>query len=73
MDWKTIEKISEETGLSTEALRALKKRGTFREKLHWVKAPNGRIFLSYSAIQNWITGNSKSINSIRGQLHATTN
>jgi hypothetical protein len=66
MDWKTIEKISEETGLSAESLRALKKRGIFREKLHWVKAPNGRIFLSYSAIQNWIAGNSKSVNCIRG-------
>ncbi len=65
MDWKTIDKISEETGLSSESLRALKKRGIFREKLHWVKAPNGRIFLSASAIQNWITGNSNNVKSIR--------
>ncbi len=54
MQWKTIEKVSEQTGLSRESLRALKKRGIFREKIHWVKAPNGRIFLSVTAIENWI-------------------
>lgn len=58
MVWRTIDKISEETGLTAESLRALKKRGVFREKIHWVKAPNGRIFLNSIAIENWITGNS---------------
>lgn len=55
MQWKTIERVSEESGLSRESLRALKKRGIFREKIHWVKAPNGRIFLNTTAIENWIT------------------
>jgi len=55
MKWQTIERVAEDSGLSRESLRALKKRGVFREKIHWVKAPNGRIFLNINAIENWIT------------------
>lgn len=56
MHWKTLEKVSEESGLSKEALRALKKKGQLREKVHWVKAPNGRIFLNTKAIESWLLG-----------------
>lgn len=54
MNWKTIQKVSEETGMSEESLRALKKKGVLREKIHWVKAPNGRILINIPAFEKWM-------------------
>ena len=54
--WKTIEKVSQETGLTKNSLYALKKKGCLREKTHWVKAPNGRIFFDSISLQAWIEG-----------------
>jgi len=56
MQWKTLEKVSEESGLSKESLRALKKKGALLENIHWEKAPNGRIFFNVLAFENWIMG-----------------
>ena len=57
MNWKTIQKVSEETGMSEESLRALKKKGSLREKIHWVKSPNGRILINVPAFEKWmVTG-----------------
>jgi hypothetical protein len=56
MKWKTLDKFSEESGMSKEAIRALKKKGIWREKLHWVKAANGRIFINVGAVEQWIEG-----------------
>ncbi len=56
MNWVTLEKISEQSGLTKESLRALKKKGILREKIHWIKAPNGRIFLNVKAVENWVLG-----------------
>lgn len=56
MNWKTIEKISEESGLSKESIRALKKKGMLREQVHWIKSPNGRILLNVTAFENWLCG-----------------
>ncbi|OMH28121.1 hypothetical protein [Motiliproteus sp. MSK22-1] len=58
MKWKTLEKVSEESGLSKESLRALKKKGQLREKIHWVKSPNGRILLNIEAVEAWLIGQS---------------
>mgnify|MGYP000604422282 CR=1 FL=1 len=55
MHWKTIEKVSSECGLSKESLRALKKKGVLRERVHWVKAPNGRILINAPALEKWMT------------------
>jgi hypothetical protein len=52
----TIEKFAELTGLSTEAIRQYKKKGQWREKIHWYKAPNGRIFIKIKAAYAWIEG-----------------
>lgn len=65
MRWQTIEKVSSEIGLSTESIRALKKRGIFREKIHWVKAPNGRIFINPDEVQKWIAGENLNIQKSR--------
>jgi hypothetical protein len=56
MNWITLEKVSEQSGLTKESLRALKKKGILREKIHWIKAPNGRIFLNVQAVENWVLG-----------------
>ncbi|RDE18970.1 hypothetical protein DV711_15285 [Motiliproteus coralliicola] len=56
MKWKTIDKFSAESGMSKESIRALKKKGIWREKIHWIKAANGRIFINYLAVEAWIEG-----------------
>jgi len=42
--------------MTKESVRALKKRGQWREKIHWKKAPNGRIFINTVAVEKWIQG-----------------
>lgn len=56
MKWKTIDKVSEETGFSQEAIRALKKKGVLRQFIHWIKAPNGRIVINSMEFERWIEG-----------------
>ena len=56
MKWKTLDKFSEESGMSKESIRALKKKGVWREKVHWTKAANGRIFINIVAVEKWIEG-----------------
>ena len=53
MKWQTLAKFSEETGMTKESIRALKKRGKWREKIHWKKV-NGRIFINVVAVEKWI-------------------
>lgn len=52
----TIEKCAELYGLSQEAIRQYKKKGQWRQGIHWVKAPNGRIFIKLKAVDAWIEG-----------------
>lgn len=52
--WISISKCSEKLGVSEEAIRALKKKGYWREQTHWVKAPNGRIFINVKGVDEWI-------------------
>lgn len=52
----TIKKCSELTGLTEEAIRQLKKKGQWREEVHWTKGPNGRIFINLKAVDEWIQG-----------------
>jgi len=54
MKWKTLDKVAEESGLTKESLRALKKKGILRERIHWIKAPNGRIMLDVAAFEQWL-------------------
>lgn len=56
MNWKTLDKFSQESGMTKESIRALKKKGHWREKIHWRKAPNGRIFINTLAVEKWIQG-----------------
>ena len=52
----TIKKFAELTGLTEEAIRQYKKKGQWREKIHWIKAPNGKIFIITKAAYAWIQG-----------------
>jgi len=52
----TIEKCAELYGLTVNAIRQYKKKGQWREKIHWIKAPNGRIFIRLKAVDAWIEG-----------------
>ncbi len=54
MKWISIKKCSDSYGISEEAIRALKKKGYWREQTHWVKAPNGRIFINVKGVDQWI-------------------
>lgn len=56
MKWISIQKCAELYGITEEAIRALKKKGDWREQTHWVKAPNGRIFINVKKVDEWIEG-----------------
>ncbi|MFZ1852797.1 MAG: MerR family transcriptional regulator [Nitrosomonas sp.] len=52
----TIKKFAELTGLTEEAIRQYIKKGQWSENIHWVKAPNGRIFIKTKAAYLWMQG-----------------
>lgn len=53
MKWITLKKFSVDSGMSEESIRALKKKGTWREKIHWKKC-NNRIFINALEVERWI-------------------
>ena len=63
IEWITIQKLAEITGLTIESIRAQIKKGKLIRGYHWVKQ-NGRIFISTEKYNEWITG--KQPRSIRG-------
>lgn len=52
--WGTFEKVSSETGISVEALRAYKKKGLIQHKIHWIKAANGRVMIDRRNFERWL-------------------
>lgn len=52
----TVKKFAELTGLSEEAIRQYMKKGQWIENIHWVKAPNGRIFIKIKEAYAWMQG-----------------
>ncbi len=52
----TIKKFAELTGLTENAIRQYIKKGQWKYKIHWHKAPNGRIFINAKAAYAWIEG-----------------
>ena len=52
----TIKKCAELYGISENAIRQLMKKGHWRIKIHFEKAPNGRIFIKTEAVNAWIQG-----------------
>ena len=56
MKWITINKLSELTGYSENAIRAKIKKGVWLMERHWRKAPDGRVLLNPQAIEDWVEG-----------------
>lgn len=54
--WVTIDKASELTGLSREAIRSYKKKGTIHKEVHWIKAANGRIMIHWDNFNRHLEG-----------------
>lgn len=54
MDLVTIKKFSEISGYSEEAIRQKLKKGIWRYREHAFKAPDGRILLKPTKIEDWI-------------------
>jgi hypothetical protein len=52
----TIKKCALLYGLTENAIRQYIKKGQWRIKIHWHKAPNGRIFINILAVNAWIEG-----------------
>jgi len=63
IEWITIDKLAEITGLTKYSIRALIKKGKLLNSYHWVKC-NGRIFISTEKFNEWISG--KQPRNIRG-------
>lgn len=54
MRWITINKLSELSGYTKDAIRAKIKKGVWLSNEHWKKAPDGRILMNPKAIETWI-------------------
>jgi hypothetical protein len=54
MNHVTIKKFAQLTGYSEDAARAKTKNGTWIYKVHFHKAPDGRILLDLVEIEKWI-------------------
>jgi|GEM_PF-307513 len=50
----TIEKASEATGYSQDAIRTKKRDGIWREGHEWVEAPDGRILIDMEGYEKWV-------------------
>lgn len=54
MEYITIKKFASVTGYSEDAIRAKIKRSIWKERIHWLRAPDGRILINPAAVQSWV-------------------
>lgn len=54
--WATLDKIAAHTGLTTNALRELIKKGMLTKQHHWIKAPNNRLMIHVRRFDAWLEG-----------------
>lgn len=52
----TINKFSELSGYTAKAVRNKIDRAVWKEKIHYHRAPDGRIFIVEKAVDDWIRG-----------------
>lgn len=52
----TIKKFAELCGLTEEAIRQYIKKGIWRQRVHWIKTPNGRILINIKGAEGWFEG-----------------
>lgn len=55
-EWVTIKKFAEASGYSEDAIRAKTKKGVWQYKLHFTKAPDGRLLINVREVNKWLTG-----------------
>ncbi|MBY0475103.1 MAG: MerR family transcriptional regulator [Nitrosomonas sp.] len=52
----TVKKFAQHTGLTENAIRQYIKKGQWRYKIHWFKAPNGKITINVKEAISWMQG-----------------
>lgn len=55
--WVTIQKASESTGYTQDAIKSKIKRGDWVEGLMWINAPDNRRLVNLDAFDTWVEGN----------------
>ncbi|MBL1142713.1 MAG: DUF1233 family excisionase [Proteobacteria bacterium] len=55
MKYVVIKKLSQDSGLTENAIRAYRKKGIWREGVHWIKR-QGRLYFNHQEIEKWIEG-----------------
>ena len=53
-NWVTIKKFSEMSGYSEEATRQKIKKNQWQNRVHFKKAPDGRILINLVEVNKWI-------------------
>lgn len=56
MNWVTVRKMSELSGYTQKAVYNKIEKGIWLLDRHYRKAPDGRLLLSISAIEDWAQG-----------------
>jgi putative excisionase DUF1233 len=54
MKWVLIKVLSQESGYTENAIRSKIKKGIWRDSVHYLKAPDGRIMFNMEAIEKWV-------------------
>lgn len=54
--WVTIQKLSELTGYTTDAIAKKIERGQWPEGLMWLKSPDNRRQINLEAYNQWVEG-----------------
>lgn len=52
----TLAKFCERTGLSTDTVRTMMKRGHWVQGKQWVKDPLGHVLVDFEAYEQWARG-----------------
>lgn len=52
--WVTIKKFAEASGYSEDAIRAKTKNGTWLNRKHFTKGPDGRIMINVEEVNQWL-------------------
>jgi len=57
--WVTVNRASELTGYTTDAIKSKIKRGDWLEGLLWINAPDQRRLVNLDAFDIWVQGDIK--------------
>ncbi len=59
LNYLTIDKFSEVSGYTKDAIRSKIKRGQWLEGREWKKAPDGRNLISIEGYEQWVEGQAR--------------